>query len=613
MPPGLLMMPSPAMSVLKQYLDHHDFEVSIHYLNLRFVQLQCAFLWTKDISTLNDEKNSLFIFLNFLAINERDKEGYNNVKARLLNLKPEYITLGSDFFDKHMNEYAQKLDILIDEIISDIYSPDILCYGFSVSLYQWICVSIIAKKMKSLHPDCIIVIGGIGNEYTAISYLENFPEFDFAFWGEGEDAFLKFCKKMKFNNHIFEEVPNIAYRKDGKIITTKNKEINYKNLSDLTIRPDYSDYMSQITNYSTLNILPGLGIEASRGCHWRRCHFCYLNTGYKYRIKSIRAILDEIVFYIEKCNIYRFRFLDNDLIGNDTERFNLLLDELIKIKELYSCFEIDLAEIITLSVNSMVIRKMKLAGFVNLQIGYESSSDGLLKKINKKNTFASNFLVIKFATIYRIRISGANIIMGLLEETDAHIMEAIANLHYLRFYLNNNIFKHEMTVLQITHSSPYYNKVKNNRSEWKTNPFFKQYLPSGYLQNDLDADIISLIPIATNPLWDSFIQLEDYYRKSLFEYELLNTTDSIMYRELLNGNVITEFEFSALDWFILQVANDSVVSIEQMLYAIENSLEEKYLEIEIINILEELREEKLLYISDDYSEIVSVINTKLVL
>jgi hypothetical protein len=36
------------------------------------------------------------------------------------------------------------------------------------------------------------------------------------------------------------------------------------------------------------------------------------------------------------------------------------------------------------------------------------------------------------------------------------------------------------------------------------------------------------------------------------------------------------------------------------------------MEIEIINTLENLRFEKLLYLSDDYNEIVSVINTELV-
>ena len=35
---------------------------------------------------------------------------------------------------------------------------------------------------------------------------------------------------------------------------------------------------------------------------------------------------------------------------------------------------------------------MSLAGFSCVQIGYESPSDKLLAKIDKKNTFASNLL-----------------------------------------------------------------------------------------------------------------------------------------------------------------------------------------------------------------------------
>ena len=40
-------------------------------------------------------------------------------------------------------------------------------------------------------------------------------------------------------------------------------------------------------------------IEGARGCHWNRCHFCFLNQGYKYRRKSAEVIKEEILYNIK--------------------------------------------------------------------------------------------------------------------------------------------------------------------------------------------------------------------------------------------------------------------------------------------------------------------------
>ncbi|MCC8134867.1 MAG: hypothetical protein LIP04_15765, partial [Tannerellaceae bacterium] len=64
--------------------------------------------------------------------------------------------------------------------------------------------------------------------------------------------------------------------------------------------------------------------------------------------------------------------------------FDKLLNLLIQLTEKYPDFKIMLAEIITKDITFDFIKKMSLAGFVHIQIGYESASDTLLKKIEKK-------------------------------------------------------------------------------------------------------------------------------------------------------------------------------------------------------------------------------------
>ena len=509
-----------------------------------------------------------------------------------------------------MSYYAQKLDESIDQIINEVHSSDILCYGMSASLYQWVCSSIIAEKIKGKYPESIIVIGGIGTRESAIKYLETFSAFDFVIWGEGKNALFQLCNQLQNSSAI--NIPNIAFREKDTVKVSDNLRIIYTDIKDSNLRPEYSDYFLQKDKCVYLNTIKSyVGIEAGRGCHWKKCHFCYLNSEYKYRQKPVKIIIEEILWVIKNHNTYNFTFLDNDIIGANFERYELFLDELIKLKETYPDFNILMAEVITHGVNASILKKMSLAGFKNVQIGYESTSNRLLKKIRKKNSFASNLLLIKFAFLYCIYIDNANIIMGLIEETSDDIIEAIENLHYLRFFLKDGIFRHSFVGIEVMRTSPYFKYIKEDKSGWKRNNMFDQYLSCNYVKiGDNNADIIEYCRKEQDPLWDKFRITEGYYLKNNYEYKILDKGSSLLYKEYFNSIVISEFEIetNSLDYYILNFANESVIEISQLLELIRSNFNSKTLYLEIINTLEELKTEKLLYVSEDYSEIISIIN-----
>lgn len=146
-------------------------------------------------------------------------------------------------------------------------------------------------------------------------------------------------------------------------------------------------------NYYGSCVIP---IERSRGCHWNRCKFCYLNRGYKYRLKSTEKLYEEIVYMIENYGVYEFEFLDNDFIGTDLQQFETLLKVLAKIKKIYPDFRIIAAEVITKDLNHLLLKKMYEIGVDYVQIGYESTSNNLLKKIIKKTLLRVIFFMLKF-------------------------------------------------------------------------------------------------------------------------------------------------------------------------------------------------------------------------
>ncbi len=615
MPPAMINVPSPSMSVLKKYLTVNGYDVTIIYWNIKLLKLQQDFLWGNMSVGLVNELLSELIFYNYLAVRFKDREAYAKVKAALLALKPNYMTADPYLYDKHMKYYAQQLEDFINEELKTINFADILFVGMSVNLYQWICSSIIAQKIKEISPNTSIIVGGIGTKDSAISYLEEFKQFDIAIWGEGEYLLKQIADILagKTNHSKLLQLAHIAYRASEGITASQGQEIEYVDLNDVKYYPEFDDFLELIPQQYDKSIVM-LPIEGSRSCHWRKCHFCYLNSGYKHRLKSPTNISSYIRDLIKKHGIYKFGFMDNDIISNDWQRFHELLGDLNNIKNDYPKFEIDLAEIITQGINADIIRGMALAGFLNVQIGYESPSNNLLKKIEKKNTFASNLLFIKYACKYNIFVVGLNVIRGLLEETNVDIAEGIENLRFMRFFLGK--IRHEMSNLGITQSSRYF-KIPKNENYFDTNNVI-QYLPAGFISNKSiqECKIAEKIAVHTKNIWDNFKNVEKFFIENSYTYQLYKTTDAIIYKEYFNGEQTNELEFSfdSLDYIILSNSNKAIFSYEQLTKIISNNTAYVNMtDCEVFNCLEELKKEGIIYCTEDYSEILTIIDLESIL
>lgn len=610
MPPASINWPSPAMSVLKGYLTYHHYNVDIEYWNLRLNELQYEFRWGEGNSS--DNATNIYLLYNYLAVTRKDLGAYQKIKAHLKVLRPQYINVSNDFFDEHMQKYADKVDAIFEEVIGAYDFSNILFFGLEANLYQWICSSIIAEKIKKHCPSAITVIGGIGTRNAAVAYLKNFPQFDIAMWGEGEAPLLHLTNIIR--ERAFDQLPyveNIAYRKNSAIETSKVPNNNYVDLSDASMKPDYADFYNLTWKYGMSPKDLNIPFEGSRSCHWKKCHFCYLNNGYKFRAKSVDILCEEIDADIDKFGVKNIMFLDNDVIINDFKRFDDLLDGFIKIRNKYPQFGINGSEVVTKGLNAAFIKKMALAGFKSVQIGYESPSDNLLRKIDKKNTFSSNLLFIKFAQKYKIAIVGANVICYLYEETDDDIIESINNIHFLRFYYANGFFKHSLSRLAITESSPYYRRGMVGGSESMEIDYIALFLPQGYIRDDTKLSLFEYSLTDHNTLWDKFAGIDNHYTKHLYTYDFIGCDGKVEYIEYYDNVEINhlELEQDSLEWEILTHTNHEVMSADSLL---ERMIEKKpdITRDNVIEAINALSAERLVYHNADYSENVAVVDVE---
>jgi radical SAM superfamily enzyme YgiQ (UPF0313 family) len=182
--------------------------------------------------------------------------------------------------------------------------------------------------------------------------MHNFEFYDYAIWGEGEYPLLELYNSIKKDDK--RKIPYLVYRdNEKKLYVFSSKKKQNLNMNE-NIYPNFDDFFQQNIKE---NPKISLSIEASRGCHWNQCRFCYLNDGYQYRTKNIDSKIQELEYQIKKHNIFSFIFLDNDVIGRNIESFSIFLDKLIELRKEHEKFVIELAEIITKNTNYEIIKK----------------------------------------------------------------------------------------------------------------------------------------------------------------------------------------------------------------------------------------------------------------
>lgn len=609
-PPAFNKIPSPAMSILKGYLNQYGYETDVCYWNLIFRDIIASAVEVNKEKEAN-EFEALWPFLAVLLNNSTNKDRYERLCVYYQTKYPQYINISNDnYYSESLLEYSKDIVVRFENIIDLMFSKKKYnLIGVSTKLLQLIPANIFADISKSINPHVPIVAGGMSNKNEAIAALEDFEVYDFTIWGEGENSLHQLCRYLE-NEIPIEEVPNLVYRIGDEVRFTKGN----RSFSDLSlIKPDYSDYFDflKTNEIHDMNIL--LPIESSRGCHWNKCKFCFLTEGYRNRSKNNNSIIDEILFAINNYDQYEFVFLDNDIIFNNFDKFDDLLDKLSKIKDKYEKFGIWNGEVITKNLNSTIVKKMTFAGFKSIQIGYEAISDSLLSKINKKNTFSSNLMFVKWATLYNLDLQGLNIITGLLEENDADILSSIKNLHFLRFFLERNVTKHDVVPLQIMKSSRYYNYIKENNDldVWSDNLLYELF-PKSYISHRHKFDLMFFSSTKRNNLWVDFEKIDSYYSTTNYSYKLYrNSNNIVQYIERINEEIILKLEFDVINsfhWRILECCNNEVCSLDDIINHLElenNNISQEYVK----NTLMELNSEYIMYSNLEYSENISIINT----
>ena len=268
--------------------------------------------------------------------------------------------------------------------------------GLSVCLGQLTSSLYIAREIRRRTPAVAIVAGGSACAgRMGRSLLHAFPDIDYVISGEGEQPLLHLARSLlKTNADSVPPFPGLMTRSHRE----DDGAVSQMEALDRLPQPDFQEYFSLLdTLPPKARFIPALSVEISRGCWWRTrgggnedrgCRFCNLNLQWQgYRAKSPRHAASEVDSLTRTHRTLAVSFVDNLIPAREG---TALFRELARLPR-------DLRLFAELRANTPLptLHAMAEAGMQEIQVGIESLSTSLLKKIGKGTTAIQNLEIMK--------------------------------------------------------------------------------------------------------------------------------------------------------------------------------------------------------------------------
>jgi len=249
----------------------------------------------------------------------------------------------------------------------------------------------IARIAKEANSGIVTVIGGPHVTFSPTDTLRN-KEVDVVVRGEGEITMLELANHFIKGFPTIEGIQGISYKTEGDTVRS-NADRPF--IQDLDSLPFPARHLFPLRFYQ----FPG-NISTARGCPYR-CIFCAASAmgGRKYRIRTPKNIINEIIHLIEKYGIKTFTFVD--------DTFTVFPKRTYEICELIKALTPDIRWQCSTRVDTVTeetLREMKSAGCYAITLGIESGCQRILDEIGKGITLDQVRRIVQHAVRVGIEV-----------------------------------------------------------------------------------------------------------------------------------------------------------------------------------------------------------------
>lgn len=302
----------------------------------------------------------------------------------------------------------------IGNILDTIRSYDADIIAFSTTFASIPFVNMVIEKLRAGQADCLIVAGGAGPSYEMHRSFYRKDLIDYFIIGEGEELFFRLVQGLSapIPPAFDESVRKWKDAPDDRVECLEDIDARDPNVFPY---PTYDAFDPDA--YAEKDLMP---IIISRGCP-NACHFCCdWRLKKRFRTREPHKVIEEMKYLIKRYERRRFEFSDL-LVNGDLKHLERLCD-LIIAAELNIVWGGQAS--VRPDMKAALFQKMKQAGCGSLTFGFESFSDPLLQKMNKRFRARDAAAVIKRAKKSGMRVE-ANLLVGFPGETEDDIKNTI--------------------------------------------------------------------------------------------------------------------------------------------------------------------------------------------
>ena len=285
--------------------------------------------------------------------------------------------------------------------------PDIV--GISMFTFNRNRCFELARIIKELLPDVILVVGGPHPTHLSREVFEECPQISAVVSGEGELPMLEIADRLA-KGLDWREAPSLIFRDGSKTALSKPvKDLDSIGFPSERFLADFFDDIDQLGYLIT-----------SRGCP-AKCAFC--NTpeywGNKVRFRSSSSVIQEMKTLWEDYGLTYFNFRDDTFTTNKSRVLDICRKiELSNIYPLWSCQS--RANLIDEDRLVAMVR----AGCEFIQIGVEHGSNRILRILDKGIDLMQVRNVL--TTVRKVGMNlGIYLITGIPSETMEDVEESV--------------------------------------------------------------------------------------------------------------------------------------------------------------------------------------------
>ena len=329
--------------------------------------------------------------------------------------------------------------IKVKEAVQHLKNADIA--AFSVYVWNNNLSLAIAKELKKVNPNCLIVFGGchVPDENT-VEYLKENPFIDIAAIGEGERVFADLLSN--YVNKAWHNVPSITYKlKDANYIINKQCE-RIKDMNEIP-SPFLEGYFDNLMKNNPDEKWIGLW-ETNRGCPFS-CSYCDWGVGFKKKVQKYnledRLFLEADWFAKNKIE---FIFCCDANFGMYKDRDYAIAKRFADNKAKYGYpHALSVQNTKNNSESSYEVQKLLATSGLSkgVLIAFESVHKPTLKAIKRHNIKLDHFFDLQKKFTQDGIKTFSDLILGLPEETCNSFIEGTIKLiemgQYNRIQFNN--------------------------------------------------------------------------------------------------------------------------------------------------------------------------------